>query len=59
MDECLGRGIFGLPSHMKGAASCIRPGASIFLYHVTDRLLFVSRLSELLVSRVSFVARIH
>jgi len=40
MDECLGRGIFGLPAHMKGAASCIKPGASIFLFNVTDRLLF-------------------
>ncbi|CAB9503980.1 30-kDa cleavage and polyadenylation specificity factor 30 [Seminavis robusta] len=40
MDECLGRGIFGLPAHMKGAASCIRPGASIFLMNVSDRLLF-------------------
>jgi hypothetical protein len=56
MDECLGRGIFGLPSHMKGAASCIRPGASIFLYHVTDRLLFVSTLSGL---RMSRIARMH
>jgi hypothetical protein len=25
---------------MKGAASCIKPGASIFLFNVTDRLLF-------------------
>ena len=40
MDECLGRGILGLPGHMKGAASCIKPGSSIFLYNVTDRLLF-------------------
>ncbi|EEC42902.1 hypothetical protein PHATRDRAFT_50624 [Phaeodactylum tricornutum CCAP 1055/1] len=40
MDECLGLGIFGLPSHMKAAASSIRPGASIFLFNVTDRLLF-------------------
>jgi len=40
MDECLGRGIFGLPSHMKHAASCIRPGSSIFLFNVTDNLLF-------------------
>lgn len=40
MDECLGRGILGLPSHMKATASRIRPGASIFLYNVTDRLLF-------------------
>jgi len=40
MDECLGRGIFGLPAHMKAAASSIVPGASIFLFNVTDRLLF-------------------
>eukprot|EP00560_Eucampia_antarctica_P006014 CAMPEP_0197824334 /NCGR_PEP_ID=MMETSP1437-20131217/1593_1 /TAXON_ID=49252 ORGANISM="Eucampia antarctica, Strain CCMP1452" /NCGR_SAMPLE_ID=MMETSP1437 /ASSEMBLY_ACC=CAM_ASM_001096 /LENGTH=627 /DNA_ID=CAMNT_0043423919 /DNA_START=71 /DNA_END=1954 /DNA_ORIENTATION=+ len=40
MDECLGRGIFGLPAHMKHAASGIGPGSSIFLYNVTDRLLF-------------------
>merc|ERR1719491_255621 len=40
MDECLGRGILGLPSHMKHAASSIQPGSSIFLFNVTDRLLF-------------------
>lgn len=40
MDECLGRGIFGLPSHMKHAAAGIRPGSTIFLFNVTDRLLF-------------------
>lgn len=40
MDECMGRGIFGLPSHMKHAASAIQPGASIFLFNVTDHLLF-------------------
>lgn len=40
MDECLGRGIFGLPAHMKGAASGIEKGSSIFLFNVTDRLLF-------------------
>jgi cleavage and polyadenylation specificity factor subunit 4 len=40
MDECLGRGIFGLPSHMKHVAAGIRPGSSIFLFNVTDRLLF-------------------
>lgn len=40
MDECLGRGIFGLPAHMKAAASAIVPGSSIFLFNVTDRLLF-------------------
>ena len=40
MDECLGRGIFGLPAHMKAAASCIEKGSSIFLFNVTDRLLF-------------------
>lgn len=40
MDECLGRGILGLPNHMKGAAAAIKPGSAIFLYNVTDRLLF-------------------
>mmetsp|Transcript_30028 Transcript_30028/g.45539 ORF Transcript_30028/g.45539 Transcript_30028/m.45539 type:complete len:593 (+) Transcript_30028:180-1958(+) len=40
MDECLGRGVFGLPINMKAAAASIRPGASIFLFNVTDRLLF-------------------
>ncbi|GFH59844.1 hypothetical protein CTEN210_16320 [Chaetoceros tenuissimus] len=40
MDECLGRGIFGLPAHMKHVASSIVPGSSIFLFNVTDRLLF-------------------
>ena len=40
MDECLGRGLFGLPAHMKAAASAIVPGSSIFLFNVTDRLLF-------------------
>lgn len=40
MDECLGRGILGLPFHMKHAASCIQPGSAIFLFNVTDRLLF-------------------
>jgi len=41
MDECLGRGIFGLPAHMKSAAAAaIRPGTTIFLFNVTDRLLF-------------------
>ena len=40
MDECLGKGIFGLPAHMKGAAACIEKGSSIFLFNVTDRLLF-------------------
>jgi len=40
MDECLGRGVFGLPAHMKSAASVIKPGCSIFLFNVTDRLLF-------------------
>ena len=40
MDECLGRGIFGLPAHMKLAASSIVPGSTIFLFNVTDRLLF-------------------
>lgn len=40
MDECLGRGIFGLPAHMKAAASSIVPGSTIFLFNVTDRLLF-------------------
>lgn len=40
MDECLGRGVFGLPAHMKATASIIKPGCSIFLFNVTDRLLF-------------------
>ena len=40
MDECLGRGLFGLPGHMKAAASSIAPGSTIFLFNVTDRLLF-------------------
>ncbi len=40
MDECLGRGIFGLPAHMKHAASGIQRGSSIFLFNVTDGLLF-------------------
>ncbi|KAL7576038.1 hypothetical protein ACA910_000825 [Epithemia clementina (nom. ined.)] len=41
MDECLGRGIFGLPRHMKAAAAAaIVPGTTIFLFNVTDRLLF-------------------
>jgi cleavage and polyadenylation specificity factor subunit 4 len=40
MDECLGRGIFGLPAHMKRSASGIQKGASIFLFNVTDGLLF-------------------
>lgn len=40
MDECLGRGIFGLPAHMKHAAAGIQPGSAVFLFNVTDRLLF-------------------
>mmetsp|Transcript_5221 Transcript_5221/g.12809 ORF Transcript_5221/g.12809 Transcript_5221/m.12809 type:complete len:677 (-) Transcript_5221:673-2703(-) len=40
MDECLGRGILGMPMHMKGAAQSIVPGSSVFLFNVTDRLLF-------------------
>ena len=41
MDECLGRGILGLPAHMKAAAAAaIVPGTTIFLFNVTDRLLF-------------------
>jgi cleavage and polyadenylation specificity factor subunit 4 len=40
MDECLGRGVFGLPGHMQQAASSIVPGTTIFLFNVTDRLLF-------------------
>jgi hypothetical protein len=40
MDECLGRGVFGLPANMKAAAACIQPGCSIFLFNVTDRLFF-------------------
>lgn len=40
MDECLGRGLFGLPAHMKAAAQWIVPGSTLFLFNVTDRLLF-------------------
>jgi cleavage and polyadenylation specificity factor subunit 4 len=40
MDECLGRGVFGLPANMKAAAASIQPGCSIFLFNVTDRLFF-------------------
>ena len=40
MDECLGRGLFGLPAHMKAAAAGIRPGSSIFLYNVSEKLFF-------------------
>jgi hypothetical protein len=40
MDECLGKGILGMPAHMKAAAQFIVPGSSVFLFNVTDRLLF-------------------
>jgi cleavage and polyadenylation specificity factor subunit 4 len=40
MDEVLGRGILGLPAHMKAAAQWIVPGSCVFLFNVTDRLLF-------------------
>lgn len=40
MDECLGRGLLGLPAHMKAAAQWIVPGSTVFLFNVTDRLLF-------------------
>ena len=40
MDECLGRGLFGLPAHMMITAAGIRPGSSIFLYNVTEKLIF-------------------
>ena len=40
MDECLGRGLFGLPAHMKPVASQIQPGSTVLLFNVTDRLLF-------------------
>lgn len=40
MDECLGRGVFGLPASMKAAAAIIKPGCSVFLFNVTDRLFF-------------------
>jgi len=40
MDECLGRGVFGLPASMKAAAAIIQPGCTIFLFNVTDRLFF-------------------
>jgi cleavage and polyadenylation specificity factor subunit 4 len=40
MDECLGRGIFGLPAHMKAAAAHIQPGSTVLLFNVKERLLF-------------------
>jgi len=40
MDECLGRGLFGLPAHMKITATGIRPGSTIFLYNVSEKLIF-------------------
>lgn len=40
MDECLGRGLFGLPAHMRITAAGIRPGSSIFLYNVSEKLIF-------------------
>ena len=40
MDECLGRGLFGMPAHMKITASGIRPGSTIFLYNVSEKLIF-------------------
>jgi cleavage and polyadenylation specificity factor subunit 4 len=40
MDEYLGRGIFELAAHMKASASVIEAGTTIFLFNVTDRLLF-------------------
>ena len=40
MDECLGRGLLGLPAHMKAAAQWVVPGSTVFLFNVTDRLLF-------------------
>jgi cleavage and polyadenylation specificity factor subunit 4 len=41
MDECLGRGILGLPAHMQLAAQAtIVPGTTIFLFNLSDRLLF-------------------
>jgi cleavage and polyadenylation specificity factor subunit 4 len=41
MDECLGRGIFGMPKDMWASAQhAIAPGSTIFLFNVTDRLLF-------------------
>jgi hypothetical protein len=37
----LGSWIFGLPAHMKAAATAaIIPGTTVFLFNVTDRLLF-------------------
>ncbi|GMH87813.1 hypothetical protein TrST_g8525 [Triparma strigata] len=38
--EALAKGIFGLPWHMKLAAKNIKPGATIFLYNISDGLLF-------------------
>lgn len=40
MDECLGRGIFGMPKDMWAAAQLVVPGTTIFVFNVTDRLLF-------------------
>lgn len=41
MDECLGRGMFGMPKDMWASAQhTIAPGSTIFLFNVTDRLLF-------------------
>lgn len=41
MDECLGRGVLGLPHHMRGPAeNAVRPGSAVFLHNVDDRLLF-------------------
>jgi hypothetical protein len=34
-EECLGRGILGLPVHMRTVAASIAPGATIFLFNVT------------------------
>jgi len=40
MGEALGRGIFGLPLHMKRAAAKISCGSTIYLLNISDGLLF-------------------
>jgi len=44
MSECLGRGLVGLPAFMQKAVDdgldAIQPGTTIFLYNITQRMLF-------------------
>mmetsp|Transcript_23164 Transcript_23164/g.48047 ORF Transcript_23164/g.48047 Transcript_23164/m.48047 type:complete len:553 (-) Transcript_23164:30-1688(-) len=40
MGESIEKGIFGLPMHMKLAASKLQPGAALFLFNISDGLLF-------------------